>query len=86
MFANCKKLTATPKLPAESLVTECYITMFFGCTSLTKAYVKAAYDATDCANMFYNCANTSAVTLYTDGDWSGCTDISNWNKVAYPTE
>jgi len=86
MFANCKKLTATPKLPAESLVTECYITMFFGCTSLTKAYVKAAYDATDCANMFYNCTNTSAVTLYTDGDWSGCTDISNWNKVAYPTE
>jgi len=53
--------------------------------------VKAAYTNTfsnvECDQMFKNCQNLSTSTLYTDGtNWSSCTDISNWQKAAYPTE
>ena len=87
MFKDCKALTETPKLPATSAsVTSCYEGMFKDCTSLTTAYVKAAYDGTNCNWMFNGCKNVNTCTLYTDGDWSGCTDISSWQTAAYPTE
>ena len=90
MFYGCIDLTTTPKLPAttENLVLNCYNSMFFGCTSLTTAYVKAAYPTTvhACDHMFDGCKNVNTCTLYTDGDWSSCTDISNWTINPYPTE
>ena len=90
MFSVCKFLTATPKLPAESLVTECYKSMFSGCNSLTTAYVKAAYNATDCADMFFGCTAAGTKTLHTtaankaswDGvmpsTWAGWTTANDW--------
>ena len=91
MFAACKLLTATPKLPAESLVFECYKKMFSGCTSLTTAYVKAAYDATDCADMFDGCTAAGTKTLHTTNaskgswdtaitneSWAGWTTANDW--------
>lgn len=91
MFLNCTSLTTAPKLPATTLGDACYYCMFYGCTSLTTAYVKAAYTNTffgmECDLMFNGCQNLSTSTLYTDGtNWSSCTDISNWQKAAYPTE
>ena len=86
MFFGCSSLTETPHLPAATLVEYCYTGMFSGCTGLTAAYVKAAYDGTNCYSMFSSCTNVSTNTLYTDGDWNGCGDISNWTKHAYPTE
>ena len=89
MFQDCTSLTTAPKLPATTLVNFCYAYMFSGCTSLKDAYVKAAYKNTDdkeCDYMFYGCTNDGTCTLYTDGDWSSCTDISNWTKNTYPTE
>ena len=86
MFAECSQLTETPKLPATSASAGCcYEGMFGNCTSLTTAYVKAAKNA-NCNYMFYGCTNAVTCTLYTDGDWSSCTDISNWTKNAYPKE
>ena len=89
MFRGCSNLTTAPALPATVLVNYCYANMFYGCTSLTNAYVKAAYTTSNyvCYQMFKNCQNLSTSTLYTDGtNWSSCTDISNWQKAAYPTE
>ena len=83
MFSGCSNLIATPHLAASALVGSCYQTMFYNCTSLTKAYVKAAYDGTNCTWMFNGCKNVNTCTLYTDGDWSGCTDISSWQTTAY---
>lgn len=86
MFAECSQLTETPKLPATSASESCcYDGMFRNCTSLTTAYVKAAKNAY-CNDMFDGCKNVNTCTLYTDGDWSSCTDISNWTKNAYPKE
>ena len=88
MFAGCTSLTTAPKLPATTLAMGCYYVMFSGCTSLTTAYVKAAYTTlnVECEQMFAGCSNLSTCTLYTDGDWSSYTAISNWQKAAYPTE
>ena len=89
MFQNCTSLTTAPaELPAMTMTSVCYAGMFAGCTSLTNAYVKAAFATSsfECSDMFAGCSNLSTCTLYTDGDWSSYTAISNWQKAAYPTE
>jgi hypothetical protein len=86
MFYNCSSLTTAPALPATTLTDYCYYGMFWNCTSLTEAYVKAGYDYYNCGYIFYGCQNLNTCTLYTDGDWSNDGNISNWTKVAYPTE
>ena len=86
MFYNCSSLTTTPTLPATQLAENCYNSMFYNCSNLTTAYVKAGYDFYKCATIFFGCPNLNTCTLYTDGDWSGYVNISNWTKVAYPTE
>ena len=62
--------------------------MFYQCTGLTTAYVKAAYTTTndECSSMFTGCTNDNTCTLYTDGSWTSCGDVSNWQTAAYPTE
>jgi hypothetical protein len=41
MFGACTSLTTIPEglLPATTLVTDCYHSMFYGCTSLTSVSV-----------------------------------------------
>ena len=67
-----------------SLVADCYNSMFFGCTSLTKAPdLPATTLAADCYNyMFSGCSKLNYVkALFTDNTASGCT--TNWlNGVA----
>ena len=65
----------------------CYAQMFSGCTSLTSAYVKAAYTnvSDECYNMFYGCTATGATLHTTSGNkasWEGVMGTgktwSNW--------
>lgn len=59
MFENCTSLTATPELPATTLVTDCYAAMFNGCASLEKApELPATTLAYNCyGSMFVNCTS-----------------------------
>ena len=65
MFYDCKALTETPKLPATNLASDCYEAMFMSCTSLTTAYVKAAYNNYNCNLMFNGCTAAGTKTLHT---------------------
>ena len=93
MFQNCTSLIATPKLPATTLEYECYYMMFQDCHSLTKAYVKANYDATkNCATMFAECTNSDTFTFYSDyyNEWKTGDALagglqSQWQTAPYPT-
>lgn len=44
MFYGCTSLTTAPELPATTLVSSCYASMFRGCTSLN--YIKAMFTTT----------------------------------------
>ena len=73
-------LTATPKLPAPTVenITNCYMSMFEGCSSLTNAYVKAAYKngvENECLDMFKNCTAAGAKLHTKDGNQS------DWNTA-----
>jgi len=58
--------------------------MFYGCSSLTTAYVKAEYtDANyECYQMFNGCTATGA-TLHTTNatSWTGHMGGANWTAV-----
>lgn len=74
MFEGCTSLTATPELEATTLVLGCYSGMFKGCTNLTNAYVKAAFDISQCEKMFESCTATGAVlhtTTANKASWEG---------------
>ena len=51
LFYGCKSLTTAPELPATTLVTSCYSSMFQNCTNLN--YVKAMF-TTDPSTGVYN--------------------------------
>ena len=59
MFDSCTSLTTAPELPATTLATICYASMFFGCTSLTAApELPATTLASSCYNqMFQGCTS-----------------------------
>lgn len=65
--------------------------MFYGCTSLTKAYVKAAYTNTnnECDNMFTGCTDAATSTFYGDdaANWKTAfaAELGSWATAAYPT-
>ena len=44
MFQNCSSLTTAPDLLATTLLTGCYNTMFYNCSSLN--YIKALFTTT----------------------------------------
>lgn len=44
MFEGCTSLTTAPVLPATTLISNCYESMFDGCTSLN--YIKAMFTTT----------------------------------------
>lgn len=41
MFRDCTSLTTAPSLPATTLALSCYISMFYGCTSIKLAISKS---------------------------------------------
>ena len=59
LFSECKALISTPQLPATTLATDCYRSMFYKCYNLTQApELPATTLANQCyANMFSQCVN-----------------------------
>lgn len=87
LFMNCKSLTTSPSLPAETLAVNCYAYMFRGCTSLITAPALSAETLADrCyAYMFEGCASlTTAPALPAKtleigcyrGMFKGCTSLT----------
>lgn len=86
-FENCKRLTATPELPATTLADYCYGYMFNGCTSLaTTPALTATTLANFCyASMFRGCTSLAtapalpAITLAHgcyESMFRGCTSMT----------
>ena len=79
MFANCTSLTTVPSdyLPATTLASGCYHSMFQDCTSLKTATELPATTLVDgCYQyMFYNCASLNYIKcLATDISATDCTN------------
>ena len=77
MFNGCTSLTTAPKLPANTLVDDCYQYMFYKCTSLTTAPELPANTLVDgCYQyMFYKCTKLNYIKcLATDISATNCTN------------
>ena len=63
MYRDCTSLTTVPTLPATSLWTNTYNSMFQGCTALTTGpYIKAATGSSYAMdNMFDGCTSLNYV-------------------------
>lgn len=70
LFENCTALTFAPKLPAETLASNCYSEMFSGCTNLNTApSLPATRLARYCYHsMFRGCTNLTSVTMLAPRD------------------
>ena len=66
LFENCTALTFAPKLPAETLASNCYSEMFSGCTNLNTAPSLPATKLVE--NCYYNML-------------SGCTNLNTAPKL-----
>lgn len=90
MFGFCTNLKIAPKLPATTLVNECYSYMFSHCTNLNTAPVLLATTlARDCYSyMFWGCTNLTSVTMLAPSDKILNTDwcCDSWLKDAGTTE
>ena len=72
MFKGCTSLTTAPELPATTLASGCYNSMFAGCTNLN--YIKCLatnISASDCTyNWAYGVASTGIfVKASSMNDW-----------------
>ena len=82
-------------LPATTLAYQCYYSMFLSCTSLTNAYVKAAFTDSnnECESMFEGCSAAGAVLHTTpgskasweakmgpDNDWENWSVADDWQE------
>ena len=79
MFRYCKNITSAPEvLPATTLATACYLSMFDGCSKLVAApKLPATTLATECYKwMFYNCTALKKVEVSFTVWLSGATN--NW--------
>ena len=86
MLSHCTNLTETPHLAATNLASNCYYAMFEQCTSLKKAYVKAACSLTYSNFMFQGCTDAATSTFYSDDVASYKTifvSLTNWQIAAY---
>ena len=70
LFENCTALTFAPKLPAETLASNCYSEMFSGCKNLkTAPSLPATRLARYCYHsMFRGCTNLTSVTMLAPRD------------------
>ena len=92
LFENCTALTFAPKLPAETLASNCYSEMFSGCTNLNTApELPATTLAEACySEMFSGCTNlntapslpaTKLVENCYYNMFSGCTNLNTAPKL-----
>ena len=92
LFENCIALTFAPKLPAETLASNCYSEMFSGCTNLNTApELPATTLAEACySEMFSGCTNlntapslpaTKLVENCYYNMFSGCTNLKTAPKL-----
>ena len=92
LFENCTALTFAPKLPAETLASNCYSEMFSGCTTLNTApELPATTLAEACySEMFSGCTNlntapslpaTKLVENCYYNMFSGCTNLNTAPKL-----
>ena len=88
MFENCKKLAVAPDLPATTLATNCYSSMFNGCKSL--ASVKAAFttisDASAIDSWLYGVASSGTFYKNAEATWdvTGANGVpSGWTVETY---
>ena len=92
LFENCTALTFAPKLPAETLASNCYSEMFSGCTNLNTALeLPATTLAEACySEMFSGCTNlntapslpaTKLVENCYYNMFSGCTNLNTAPKL-----
>ena len=92
LFENCTALTFAPKLPAETLASNCYSEMFSGCTNLNTApELPATTLAEACySEMFSGCTNlntapslpaTKLVENCYYNMFSGCTNLKTAPKL-----
>ena len=93
MFLNCTKITTAPSLPSTTIITNCYFSMFEGCTSLQNNIPSTLPGGTlrFCCykQMFKGCtkivtAPSFAATSTADmeccyGMFSGCTKLQTAN-------
>ena len=87
LFENCTALTFAPKLPAETLASNCYSEMFSGCTNLNTApELPATTLAEACySEMFSGCTNlntapslpaTKLATYCYDSMFNDCSSLT----------
>ena len=75
LFENCTALTFAPKLPAETLASNCYSEMFSGCTNLNTAPELPATTLSEACyyGMFNDCSSlTEAPILPAETLANGC--------------
>ena len=86
LFQGCTSLTQAPELPADTLATGCYNTMFHSTSITTAPALPATTLTAECyTSMFYNCASLTqapvlpATTLADScyyAMFSGCTSLT----------
>ena len=80
MFQLCTSLTQAPALPATTLLSSCYSSMFSGCTALTAApELPATTLAESCyKSMFNGCSNLNYVKAMFTTDPTSGSYIPSW--------
>ena len=92
LFENCTALTFAPKLPAETLASNCYSEMFSGCTNLNTApelpattLAEACYSEMFCGCTNLNTAPSLPATKLVENCYynmfSGCTNLNTAPKL-----
>ena len=77
MFENCTGLLEFPRLPSTVLVEYCYYRMFYGCTSIESASLKAENLPAYCYyEMFSGCESLATITCL--GKTVTETSTTNW--------
>jgi surface protein len=68
-----------PELPATTLKTACYSTMFKGCTSISSSTLlpATALVATCYSNMFNGCSSLTSINVNLSA-WNIATGTTNW--------
>ena len=80
MFCSCTSLTDAPNIYATPSATDCYSSMFLGCSSLDTIYSLAtSWDAQNTSNWL---GETTGGTVYNIGGASGIEVPNNWTVVS----
>jgi hypothetical protein len=88
MFEGCTSLTTAPELPATTLASYCYDSMFYGCSKLNYIKMLATdISATSClSNWVYNVSPTGTFVKNKNATWTvtGTSGVpSGWTVKTY---